>query len=70
LGYHIIKGWEDFSKCRTVNIFGYCVFKDVLFGKNHIVIDTACISGNKLSAIDLEAFKIYSQKVNTKYLAE
>ena len=63
-----IKEWEDFSKYKIINIFGHCVFKKVLFGKNYIGIDTGCASGNKLSAIDLETFKVYEQKVDYKDL--
>jgi len=62
------KEWEDYSKYRVVNIFGHSVFNDVLKEKNFIGIDTGCVNGNKLSAIDLETFKIYSQKVDSKDL--
>jgi serine/threonine protein phosphatase 1 len=61
-----IKDWEDFSKYKIINIFGHCVFKKVLFGTNYIGIDTGCVGGNKLSAIDLETFKVYEQKVDLK----
>lgn len=62
--------WENFSKYRITNIFGHCVFKEVLFGKNYIGLDTGCVGGNKLSAIDLDTFRVYSQKVDTKDLFE
>ncbi len=62
------KDWEDFSKYKRINIFGHCVFNEVLFGKNYIGIDTGCVHGNKISAIDLNTFKVYSQKVDTKDL--
>ena len=64
------KDWEDFTKYRTINIFGHCVFNEVLLGKKYIGIDTGCVRGNKLSAIDLDTFRVYSQKVDTKDLFE
>jgi serine/threonine protein phosphatase 1 len=65
-----MKNWEDFEKYKVINIFGHCVFKEVMLGKNFIGIDTGCVGGNKLSAINLETFKVYAQKVDLRDLVK
>jgi len=49
--------WEDFSNYNIINIFGHCNFKEVLKGKNYIGIDTGCVYGNKLTALNLGNLK-------------
>ncbi len=54
--------WEDFESYDVINIFGHCVFKNVLAGDNYYGIDTGCAYGNKLSAIELGTHNIIEQK--------
>jgi serine/threonine protein phosphatase 1 len=55
--------WEDFSSYDVINIFGHCDFKEVLEGSNYYGIDTGCVYGNKLTAINLESFELYQHDV-------
>lgn len=55
--------WEDYENYDVINIFGHCVFKDVLVGKNYYGIDTGCVYGNKLTAIQLGSMRVIEQKV-------
>ena len=53
--------WEDYTNYDIINIFGHCIFDDVLIEDNYFGIDTACVYGNKLTAIELGTHKIYQQ---------
>lgn len=53
--------WEDYSNYKMINIFGHCVFDDVLCGKNYYGIDTGCAYGNKLTAIELGTMNLIQQ---------
>jgi len=57
------KDWEEYSLYTTVNIFGHCRFSEVLIGKNYYGIDTGCVYGNKLTAIQLGTMNIFEQNV-------
>lgn len=55
--------WEDnYEQYEVINIFGHCVFKEVEIGKNYYGIDTGCVYGNKLTAIELDSMRIIEQK--------
>lgn len=57
--------WENYENYVVTNIFGHCDFDEVLIGKNYYGIDTGCVYGNKLTAIELGTMKIIEQKVLT-----
>ncbi|RDX34865.1 serine/threonine protein phosphatase [Arcobacter sp. HD9-500m-PIT-SAG03] len=50
--------WEDVSENNIINIFGHCASDEVLIGKDYYGIDTGCIYGKKLTAIELGSMKI------------
>jgi len=52
------EGWERYE---TINIFGHTPYERPFFGKNYIGIDTGCVFGNRLSAVNLKTHKIISQ---------
>ena len=56
--------WEDTTSYEKINIFGHCNFSEVVVGKNYYGIDTGCVYGNKLTAIELNTLKIFQQKLN------
>jgi len=56
-------GYQDYS---VVNIFGHTPYKEVKQGKNYFGIDTGCVYGGKLTAIELGSNKIITQKMDKK----
>jgi len=58
--------WEDFSNYDIINIFGHCDFKEPMINKQYIGIDTGCVYGRRLSAVELGTHKIYSVPFNPK----
>jgi serine/threonine protein phosphatase 1 len=58
--------WEDFTNYDVINIFGHCKFDEVLIGENYYGIDTGCVYGNKLTAIQLETMILFEEKVDKR----
>jgi len=54
--------WENYKDYNIINIFGHVNRKNVLIKKNYIGIDTGCVYGNKLTAIQLDTLNIIEQK--------
>lgn len=54
---------EDAETCRPFHIFGHESWKNVLIYKNKIGIDTGCVSGGKLTGIEIDRwtgrYKLY-----------
>lgn len=46
---------------EIINIFGHCVFDEVVSGDNFYGIDTGCSYGKKLTAIQLGTMKCYEE---------
>ena len=61
--------WEDWSEYKIINIFGHTVYKEPLFGKNFIGIDTGCGHGMRLSAISLHSHKTVSVETDERDFA-
>jgi len=57
-GHDFEEGYEAYE---LINIFGHEVSKEVRVGKNFYGIDTGCVYGNKLSAIELGSMKLYEE---------
>lgn len=57
------KDWKDYE---IINIFGHTHYDEVVIGKNYYGIDTACVYGGKLTAIELGSMKLISTPLNTK----
>jgi len=55
--------WEDFSKYNIINIYGHCDYNKVMYGDNYIGIDTGCVYGRKLTALNLFTNKIIQEDV-------
>lgn len=57
--------WEkDWKKYDIINIFGHESSDEVVIKDNYYAIDTGCVYGRKLSAIQLETMKIFEQELN------
>lgn len=54
------------KKSSVINIFGHCVFDDVMSGENFFCIDTGCSYGKKLTAIKLHSNKIYAEPMDKR----
>lgn len=55
---------EDFQD--VINIFGHCVFDEVVSGKNFYGIDTGCSYGNKLTALQLGTMRCYQETMDSR----
>jgi serine/threonine protein phosphatase 1 len=59
--------WEDILLLDKgiVNVFGHCNFNEVLIDENkqYYGIDTGCVYGNKLTAIELGTMNVFQQEV-------
>ena len=51
---------------EVINIFGHCVFDEVVSGKSFYGIDTGCSYGNKLTAMQLGTMKLYQEPMDEK----
>lgn len=49
-----------------VNIFGHCVFDEVVYGENFYGIDTGCSYGNKLTALQLGTMKMIQEPMDAR----
>lgn len=49
---------------NIINIFGHCIFDEVQFGNKYICLDTGCVKGNKLSAIQLGTNRIFNEPMD------
>lgn len=59
-GHDFEEGYEQYP---LINIFGHEDFGDVFIKDNLYGIDTGCVYGNKLSALELGSMKIYEENV-------
>ena len=50
----------------VVNIFGHCVFNEVVCGENFYGIDTGCAYGKKLTALQLGTMMCYQEPMDAK----
>lgn len=50
----------------VVNVFGHCVFNEVIKNENFIAIDTGCAYGKKLTCIELETSKIIQEPMDAR----
>ncbi|MBN2825465.1 MAG: serine/threonine protein phosphatase [Campylobacterales bacterium] len=54
--------WEEgYEKYPIVNIFGHDNYDEVQIGKNYYAIDTGCVYGGKLTAIELGSMELIEQ---------
>lgn len=60
-GHDFEEGYEQYD---LINIFGHETFQEVMIRDNLYGIDTSCVYGNKLSAIELGSMKIYETPVH------
>lgn len=51
---------------EVINIFGHCVFDEVVSGENFYGIDTGCSYGKKLTAIQLGTMKCYQEPMDDR----
>ena len=51
---------------EIINIFGHCVFDEVVSGENFYGIDTGCSYGKKLTAIQLGTMKCYQEPMDAR----
>lgn len=50
----------------VVNVFGHCVFDEVISGENFYGIDTGCSYGNKLTALQLGSMKLIQEPMDSR----
>ena len=59
--------WEkDWEKYNVVNIFGHSHQEEVLFHNQYINIDTGCVYGGKLTALELGTNKVIQEKLDIR----
>ena len=58
--------WEDTNNLEIINIFGHCKFDNILVGTNYYGIDTGCVYGNKLTAIQLGTLKVFQEDLDKR----
>lgn len=51
---------------EVINIFGHCVFDEVVSGENYYGIDTGCSYGKKLTAIQLGTMQYYQETMDPR----
>lgn len=57
------KGWRDYD---IINIFGHTDYDEVKIGKNYYAIDTGCVYGRKLTAIEIPSMNTIDVDLNKK----
>lgn len=57
---------EELTEHKVVNIFGHCVFDEVIEDELFYGIDTGCSYGNKLTAIELGSMKLIQEKMDER----
>jgi serine/threonine protein phosphatase 1 len=62
-GHDWEKQWETYD---VINIFGHTHYDDVEIAKNYYGIDTGCVYGNKLTAIELGSMKIFDEELDMR----
>jgi len=50
----------------VINIFGHCVFDEVIIHERFYAIDTGCSYGNKLTAIELGSMKLVQEPMDLR----
>jgi len=60
-GHDFEEGYEQYD---FINVFGHETFQEVMIRDNLYGIDTSCVYGNKLSALELGSMKVYEEKVH------
>jgi len=60
-GHDFEEGYEQYG---LINVFGHETFHEVMIQDNLYGIDTSCVYGNKLSALELGSMKIYEASVH------
>lgn len=59
--------WEEgYESYNIINIFGHTPYDNVKVGGNYYGIDTGCVYGKKLTAIELGSMKIYQEKLDKR----
>ena len=51
---------------EVINIFGHCVFDEVVSGDNFYGIDTGCSYGKKLTALQLGTMQYHQEPMDTR----
>ncbi|CAA6823295.1 MAG: Serine/threonine protein phosphatase [uncultured Sulfurovum sp.] len=59
------EGMEVFNE-EVINIFGHCVFEEVVSGENFYGIDTGCSYGKKLTALQLGTMEVYQEAMDSR----
>lgn len=61
------EGWEkDWKSYEIVNIFGHTHNDEIVVGGNYYCIDTGCVYGGKLTAIELGSMNVIEVPLNKK----
>jgi len=66
---HLLNRYEEGMEIpneEVINIFGHCVFEEVVTGENFYGIDTGCSYGKKLTAIQLGTMQCIQEMMDPK----
>lgn len=66
---HLLNRYEEGMEIpneEVINIFGHCVFEEVVTGENFYGIDTGCSYGKKLTAIQLGTMQCIQETMDPK----
>lgn len=66
---YLLNRYEDGMKIKNeevINIFGHCVFDEVISEENFYGIDTGCSYGKKLTAIQLGTMQTYQETMDPR----
>ena len=66
---YLLNRYEEGMEIRNeeiINIFGHCVFNEVVTGENFYGIDTGCSYGKKLTAMHLGSMQRYQEKMDPR----
>ncbi len=56
----------EVSNDEVINIFGHCVFDEVMYGENFYGIDTGCSYGKKLTALQLDTMQVTQEPMDAR----
>ena len=56
----------DVPRGEVINIFGHCVFEEIVNGENFYGIDTGCSYGKKLTAIQLGSMQSIQEPMESR----
>jgi hypothetical protein len=63
---HRYEKGSDVPASEVINIFGHCVFDEVIQHESFYAIDTGCVYGKKLTALELGSMEIIQEAMDSR----